>query len=116
MATTYIDTNAIPPVTLPGHQGSYAEILNDALCGAHNVVGSLRWLRAGEAITASAGKDTHQVVYLMEGTGFIKLEGKDYPVEKGAGVYLGPSEQAAIRQTGTAPLKLFHLVVPILKN
>jgi hypothetical protein len=47
----------------------------------------------------------------MEGKGRIRLEGKDFEVEKGAGVYLGPSETAAIGAAGGA-LKLFHLVVP----
>ncbi len=32
----------------------------------------------------------------MEGNGTIRLEGKDYEVGKGAGVYLGPKETASI--------------------
>ncbi len=48
----------------------------------------------------------------MEGSGVINLKGEDYEVAKGAGIYLGPSESAGIRQAGSAPLKLLHLVVP----
>jgi hypothetical protein len=47
----------------------------------------------------------------MEGHGVITLENKDYPVSKGAGVYLGPSETAVIRHSGAVALKLLHLVV-----
>lgn len=47
----------------------------------------------------------------MEGAGTIHLENKDYPVAKGAGVYLGPSEGAAIQAAHGASLKLFHLMV-----
>jgi mannose-6-phosphate isomerase-like protein (cupin superfamily) len=112
MATTFIDTNKIQPVKLPGNQGSYAEILNTALCGAKNGVGRLRWLGTGESITATCDAHSHQMVYLMEGEGVIRLDGKDCPVRQGAGVYLGPSEMASISQTGAAPLKLFQLVVP----
>jgi mannose-6-phosphate isomerase-like protein (cupin superfamily) len=112
MSTTFIDTNKIAPVTLANGHGRYAEILNGALCGAQNVVGSLHWLDAGQKIDAANDASTHQLLYLMEGQGKIRLEGKDYDVSKGAGVYLGPSERASISQTGSAPLKLFHLVVP----
>ena len=33
-------------------------------------------------------------------------------VAKGAGVYVGPNETAAIRPQGEGSVKLFHLVVP----
>jgi hypothetical protein len=48
----------------------------------------------------------------MEGKGKIRLDGKDYEVAKGNGVYLGPSETATIQAASGASLKLFHLVVP----
>jgi mannose-6-phosphate isomerase-like protein (cupin superfamily) len=55
-------------------------------------------------------------VYLMEGNGVITLNGKDYSVGRGAGVYLGPNETVAIRPAGGETLKLFHLVVPEVKD
>lgn len=112
MATTHIDTNAVPRSRLNG-QGEFAEILNKQLCGAENVTGLLRWLESGDEYAAEALDQTHQLLYLMEGEGTITLDGKDYDVAKGAGIYLGPSETASIRQRGAAALKLFHLVVPI---
>lgn len=112
MTTTFIDTNTIAPVPVPDGHGRYAEVLNDALCGAKNVVGSLRWLDSGDSLSVACDADTHQVVYLMDGQGEIRLNGQDYEVAKGAGVYLGPNEQADIRQTGEGALKLFHLKVP----
>lgn len=111
MSTTHIDTNSQPRTDL-GVQGEVAEILNEQLCGAKNVVGALRWLDKGDRFAASELADTHQLIYLMEGEGVISLNAKDYPVKKGAGVYLGPSETATIAHTGETPLKLFHLVVP----
>lgn len=111
MATTYIDTNQCARVKLPGHQGTAAEIVNEALCGAKNVVGMLRWLNEGERLDADSLQDRHQLIYFMEGDGVITLETKSYPVSKGAGIYLGPREIASISQTGTGPLKLLHLVV-----
>ncbi len=106
--TTFIDTGKLPRVKTP--QGEVTEILNQDLVGAKNVLGTLRWLKPGEKFTASpAGK--HQLIYLMEGTGRINLDAKDYDVSKGAGVYLGPSESATIQAQGQS-LKLFHLVVP----
>ena len=47
MTTTFIDTNKIARTKSPG-QGEFAEVLNQALCGAKNVLGMLRWLKAGE--------------------------------------------------------------------
>lgn len=105
---TFIDTKSLPRVKTP--QGEMTEVLNRELCGAKNVLGVLRWLNPGEKFNAIAS-DKHQLIYLMEGQGQIRLDSKNYDVSKGAGVYLGPSEGATI-QAGAAPLKLFHLVVP----
>jgi hypothetical protein len=105
--TTFIDTNMLPRVKTP--QGEATEVLNSALVGAKNVLGTLRWLKSGKRFDA-APLDKHQLIYLMEGSGTIRLENKDYDVPRGAGVYLGPSETATIK--ATEALKLFHLVVP----
>jgi quercetin dioxygenase-like cupin family protein len=108
MTTTFIDTNKLPRARMA--QGEFTEILNGPLVGAKNVLGTLRWLEAGESFQAPAnGK--HQLLYLMEGSGVIGLEGKDYEVRKGSGVYLGPQDSASIRSSGGS-LKLFHLEVP----
>jgi hypothetical protein len=48
----------------------------------------------------------------MEGDAVIRLEGKDYPVKRGAGIYLGPSETASFSHAGSTAAKLFHLIVP----
>jgi len=107
MTTTFIDTNTLPRIETS--QGEFTEILNSALAGANNVLGTLRWLDSGEEFRAEPnGK--HQLIYLMEGSGVIQLEGKDYDVSKGGGVYLGPEERASIR-AGHGSLKLFHLEV-----
>lgn len=106
---TFINTNELPRVKTP--QGEFTEILNNALCGARNVVGMLRWLSSGQQYTPEA-IEKHQLIYLMDGSGTIRLEGKSYDVAKGAGVYLGPSETATIQAAGGGSLKLFHLVVP----
>ena len=111
MANTYIDTNRLPHTAVPG-SGEVVEVLNKALCGAKNVVGSLRWLNAGDKYDASCDARTNQLLYLMEGEGTITLNGKDHQVAKGNGIYLGPTESAKIAQRGSAPLKLFQLVVP----
>jgi hypothetical protein len=112
MATTFIDTTACERIKLPDGRGEVAEIVNGKLCNAKDVVAALRWLHAGDRFEAEPLKDTHQLIYLMDGSGVISLAGKDYDVAKGAGVYLGPSESAAIRAAQGASLKLLHLVVP----
>jgi glyoxylate utilization-related uncharacterized protein len=111
MANTYIDTNALQHTTVPG-SGEFVEVLNNALCGAKNVVGSLRWLNAGDKYDAVCDARTNQLVYLMEGEATITLNGKDHQAAKGNGIYLGPTESARIAQRGAGPLKLFQLVVP----
>ena len=115
MATTFIDTNKIVHTKLPG-SGEFAEVLNKKLCGAENVFGSLRWLSSGDNLDVRSDKNTHQLVYLMQGEAVITLGSQEHHVRKGSGVYVGPSEFAAIRQAGPAPLELFHLVVPELQN
>ncbi len=109
MSLTFIDTNKLPRLKTP--QGEATEILNAQLAGAKNVTGVLHWLKSGEKFDAAAS-DKHQLIYLMEGTGRVRLDNKDYEVSKGAGVYLGPKESATIQAEDGAPLKLFHLIVP----
>ena len=111
MPNTYIDTNKLPHTKMPG-SGEFVEVLNNILCGAKNVVGSLRWLNAGERYDAICDATTNQLLYLMEGEGTITLNGEDHQVAKGNGIYLGPTESAKIAHRGSAPLKLFQLVVP----
>lgn len=106
---TFIDTNKLPRVKTA--QGEITEILNQKLAGAKNVLGTLRWLSSGEKFQAEP-LEKHQLIYLMEGSGQIRLEEKDYDVTRGAGVYLGPGETATIQAGDSSPLKLFHLVVP----
>lgn len=106
---TFIDTNKLPRVKTP--QGEVTEILNQQLVGAKNVFGTLRWLSPGEKFDA-VPQDKHQLIYLMEGLGSIRLENKEYEVARGAGVYLGPSESATIQAGPSSTLKLFHLMVP----
>ena len=108
--TLFIDTNALPRQKMPAG-GEMTEIVNQALAGAKNVVGTLRWLREGERFDAHAAGQ-HQLLYLMDGAGSITLEGASHDVSKGMGVYLGPSEGAAIIAAPGAAVKLFHLVVP----
>jgi quercetin dioxygenase-like cupin family protein len=110
MSLTFIDTNKLPKKTSTG-QGEVTEVLNQALCGAKTVNGSLRWLKSAETFKPDAS-NKHQLIYLMEGKGRVRLDNKDYDVEKGAGIYLGPSETATIQAASGASLKLFHLVVP----
>ena len=105
---TFIDTNKLPRKKIA--EGEVTEVLNRELCGAKNVVAALRWLKSGEKFEAKPS-DKHQLLYLMEGSGRIRLDHKDYDVLKGAGVYLGPSESATIQPAEGASLKLLHLVV-----
>jgi hypothetical protein len=115
MSLTFIDTNKISHAKAPG-AGEFAEILNGHICGAKNVVGSLRWLDSGEKLDIRSDVNTHQLVYLMQGEATVTLDAKDHGLKKGSGFYLGPTEFATIRQAGVGPLKLFHLVVPHLQG
>ncbi len=110
MANTYIDTNRIPRRSLPG-SGEVAEILNNELAGAKNVVASLHWLTDGDRLDVGA-PNVHHLVYLMDGEATIRLNDADHRIGKGGGVYVGPSETARMTHAGGAPLKLFHLAVP----
>ena len=110
--TLFIDTNALPRQRMPGG-GEMTDVVNQALAGARNVVGTLRWLRDGERFEAHAAGQ-HQLLYLMDGAGSITLEGASHEVSKGMGVYLGPSEAAAFIAAPDSAMKLFHLVVPLI--
>jgi hypothetical protein len=110
MSLTFIDTNKLPRSNAPD-SGEFTEVINKVLCGAENVVGTLHWLREKQHLDSRGDGKTHRLLYLMEGAGTITLNSKEYPVKKGAGVYLGPSDSASILQNGAVPLKLFRLTV-----
>ena len=110
MSLTFIDTNKLPRKAIPG-AGEVTEVLGKALCGANNVVGTLRWLANGEKLEAEA-LDKHQLIYVMDGAGSIDLDSKKHGMTKGMGVYLGPSEMATLEAPRGGSMKLFHLVVP----
>lgn len=80
MPLTFIDTNKLPKTASAG-QGQATEVLNEALCGVRNVHGSLRWLKPAETFKPDVA-DKHQLIYLMEGKGCIRLDDRDYDVEK----------------------------------
>ena len=107
--TIFIETDSLPREA--SAYGRFVEILNDRLAGAKNVVGTLRWLDSGAVFTADTD-DTHQLLYLMEGHGSIRLENQSHDVREGMGVYLGPSEHATIQAASDTTIKLLHLVVP----
>lgn len=106
--TLFIDTTKLPREKMTGG-GEMTEILSDALAGAKKVVGTLRWLESGERF-AAAPVDRHQLLYLMEGSGSITLEGITHDVTRGMGLYLGPSESATIQAAPGASLKIFHII------
>ena len=112
MAVTRIHTTSLPRLQVSG-QGSVAEVLNEALAGARNVSCALRWLSADDFFSTPLQEDAHQLIYLMEGEGIIRLSANQFEVAKGAGIYLGPSETAEVRHRGSVQLRLFHIVVPI---
>lgn len=111
MSLTFTDTNKLPRLK-DSDSGDFTEILTKRLCGAENVVATLRWLSAGQSFDTRSNSESHQLFYVMEGQGMIALDGKDHPASKGAGVFLGPAERAMFKQTGSSPLKLLHLTVP----
>ncbi len=102
---TFIDTAACERKSL--EQGEAAEVVNQALCGAEQMTAHFRWLGEGEYFDAEP-LEAHQLLYMLEGAGVVTLEGKDYEVGPGAGLYLGPGERASLR--GAGALKAFHLV------
>ena len=110
MANTYIDTNTLPHTKIAG-SGEYVEVLNNALCGAKNVVGTLRWLQAGEKYDAVVRRETNQLLYLMEGEATITLNGKDHRWRRATGsiwaVRIGEH-----RAAGNRAAQAFQLVVP----
>lgn len=108
MSLTFIDTNTLPKKAVSG-QGEVAEVLNQAFCGSKNLQASLRWLKETERFTGEAA-NKHQLVYVLDGKGRIRLNNKDYDVEKGGGIYLGPVETATIQAGAGASLKLFYMV------
>lgn len=112
--TTFIDTEKCERISTQDLQGDYAEIVNKELCGADNVLGMLRWLEKGQKYNADSLRDTYQVLYLLEGEATASLNGKDYDISTGMGIYLESEETTRVSQRGAGVSKFLHLVVPKL--
>lgn len=110
MSTTIVDTTALPKIK--DSSGASVAILNRETCGAEYAHGVLRYVESGSQFDAVAAKPMHQLIYVLQGAGVIKIDSAEYEVKKGGGAYLAPLETAEIRQKGAEPLKLFHLTVP----
>jgi quercetin dioxygenase-like cupin family protein len=113
MPSTIIHTSQLPRHNAP--QGEVCEIINRELAGANNVVGMLRWLKSGEKFEA-APEGWHQLLYVMEGQGTLRLDGGAHEISRGSGAYLGPSEAATVEAGSGSPLKLLHLIVPQISS
>ena len=96
MSLTFIDTNKLPKQAIDRPRRGHRSAERGAVRRAITCVGSLRWLKRPRRFKPDAA-NKHQLIYLMEGKGRIRLNDKDYNVEKGAGIYLGPSESATIQ-------------------
>ena len=106
---TFIDTESCERKKLGKGLGEAAEILNNEICGAEEINASLRWLGEGDQFEVIPLPTSHQVIYMMEGNGVVSLEGKEFDVGPGAGLYLGPGESAALHGSAKT-LKAFHLI------
>jgi glyoxylate utilization-related uncharacterized protein len=113
MAVPILDSAKLPRTNLPG-AGEFTHIISPDVCGAKNFGSTLRWLRSGDSLDARPEKNSHQLLYLIEGEATITVDSREHSARKGSGVYLGPSEGATITHKGSGTLKLLHLVVPIL--
>jgi mannose-6-phosphate isomerase-like protein (cupin superfamily) len=111
MSLTFIDTNKLPR-SKDSSLTDFTDILNKSLCGAKNVVVTLRWLSDGQAFDTPSNGESHQLYYVMDGQGTITLNEKEYAAKKGTGIYLGFGERAKFKQAGSSALKLLHLTVP----
>jgi glyoxylate utilization-related uncharacterized protein len=114
--TTFVDTKQCARAAAGGGHGEFAEIVNEQLCGAKDVLAMLRWLKSGESFTAEPKAGTHQLVYFMDGDGTITLDNQSHDVPKGGGIYLGPDETASVAPQRAGELKLLHLVVPKIEG
>ena len=65
MPNTYIDTNTLPHTKTPG-SGEFVEVLNNVLCGAKNVVGTLRWLQGRREVRRGVRR-AHQSAVVPDG-------------------------------------------------
>jgi hypothetical protein len=110
MSATIVDMAALPRIK--DASGELVEVLNRETCGAEYAHGVLRFVESGRQFDAIAAKPMHQLIYVLQGAGVVRIDSAEYEVEKGGGVYLAPLETAKIGQKGTEPLKLFHLIVP----
>lgn len=108
----YIKSAECPEVTLPDNRGSAREIMNRVLCGAETGVATIRTLSAGQATDLDPLPTSKQLVYIIEGAATVSLNGTNYPVGPGAGLYLEENEGAALAQDGEPDLVALHLVVP----
>ena len=69
-------------------------------------------LRPGEEIGAEVHKDRDQFFRFEEGSGQVDINDRTYDVSDGSGVIVPSGARHNVRNTGSAPLKLYTLYGP----
>jgi len=72
----------------------------------------LMTLQPGEEIGAEVHPDRDQFFRFEEGEGVVDIDGQENRVEDGSGVIVPSGARHNVRNTGTAPLKLYTLYGP----
>ena len=68
-------------------------------------------IKAGETVPSHVHRDEDQVYYVVNGTGFVELDGQRTDVAGGSGVLIPLGTEHLITNTGSVPLDYVFFVV-----
>lgn len=100
----------ISEIKAPGYANIVGKVLVSPETGWDNYV--MRVFEVGE--NGHSGRHTHDyphIVYTLEGTGTLFLDGKDYSIEKGSFTFIPPNKEHQLINKGEDHLK-FICIVP----
>ena len=66
----------------------------------------------GELGKSSGGHEGIEMGYVLEGSGVLTVQGRDYPLTRGASVSYASQLPHALRNTGSAPFRAVWSVLP----
>ena len=78
----------------------------------HHLQLVLMTLQAGEEIGSEVHEDRDQFFRFEEGSGTVDIDDNSYPVEDGSAAIVPAGARHNVRNTGSAPLKLYTLYGP----
>lgn len=85
---------------------------NRSVKSRHNFSMGTQTVAPGCFIREHTHDSNEEIIYVLEGRGFVKLDGETHPLEKGSAVFLGHNRKHMFINPGPEPMTFLYYFTP----